>query len=349
MRFGAALIAAVGAVSCTSSHGGDAAVGERLDAGVDVGRFDVPARDCGGPATGRDVGVLFVMQSFGSSGAPRYQARDASRALLPRLRERTSGTLRFAAITGDSGPGGIRGNGCEIPGRDGVLLDGSERMEPAPSAILTLAPGDPIEPFLDWTIGVLDDAFNDECVNQVLESTLRAITPSTVPVSLPAHGSVHGDRETAGLVEPGDVLLIVFVTDAEDCSWSEVVPANPPDARVPFCEGTARCCPEVLYPSAERYVPAFRAAADALDVDLAFALISAVPEADVSLADWRSRGAPDTEICGFETPSIYRHMPWRIFETLDAFEPFVTTQPRCDPDYDAIADVVSNVACATAP
>jgi len=297
----------------------------------------------------RGVGVLFVIQSFGATFAPRIYAQYAARELFPLLRDRTTGLIRFGAITGDAGPGGIIGNGCAVPGRDGIVLDGGERGEPAPSSILTLAPGDPIEPFLAGTLGLLDDAFDDECVNQVLESTLRAITPSTVPVTLPPHGSVHGDRETAGLVEPGDVLLVVFVTDAEDCSWSEVVLADPPDRRVPFCEAPYRCCPEVLYPSAERYVPAFRAAAEALEVDLAFALISAVPEADVSLAEWRARGAPDTELCGGDTPSIYRDMPWRIFETLDAFEPFVTTQPRCDPDYDAIADVVSNVACATRP
>lgn len=334
----------VALVGCDAqSHERDSDIAD-MDAGM---RGHVLARDCGPTRTDRGIGVLFVIQSFGATFGPRIFAQQAARDLVPVLRDRTDGLIRFAAITGDAGPGGIIGNGCSVPGRDGILLDGLQGSETAPSSILTLAPADPIEPFLDGTIGLLDDAFNDECVNQVLESTLRAITPSTVPVTLPAHGSVHGDRETAGLVEPGDVLLVVFVTDAEDCSWSEVVLADPADGRIPFCERTDRCCPEVLYPSAERYVPAFRAAAAALQVDLAFALISAVPEADVSLAEWRARGEPDTELCGGDTPSIYRHMPWRIFETLDAFEPFVTTQPRCDPDYTAIADVVSNVACAT--
>ena len=45
-------------------------------------------------------------------------------------------------------------------------------------------------------------------------------------------------------------------------------------------------------------------------------------------------------LCAPGTPEIYAQMPWRILEVLDAFEPFVTTQPRCAPDYEAIADLV---------
>ncbi len=345
----AAFAAVLLASSCTAlSHDRDSgpldvpAFDVPVDVPIDVAP-DVPLADCGPAVTDRDVSVLFVVQSLGVVEQSRFASVEAARALPTLLRHHTNGTIRMAGITGDAGPGGLRGS-CVIEGRDGVFLSGRERPETSMGPIATLPPGAPVEPFVEEAVAILDDASNDECMNQVLESTARALTPTTVPLELPAHGSVHGDLENAGLVSPGGILLVVFVTDAEDCSWNERVTSSLPDGMVP-CLWPDRCCPEVLYPSAARYVPAFRNAAAALGVDVGFALISGLPEADVSLAEWRSRGEP--RLCTPITPDIYAGMPWRILETLDAFEPFVTTQPRCDPNYQAIADLVPAIACAT--
>lgn len=138
---------------------------------------------------------------------------------------------------------------------------------------------------------------------QQLESVLKALTPSTSPITFAMGTTGHADRENAGFVRSDSVLAAILLTDEEDCSVLDADLVNPSSTTYTG-DLNLRC---FQYPSAvhpiSRFVDGFRALRP--DPDLfVFAAITGVPtdlvsdpthlDYDAVLADERMQEVVDT-------------------------------------------------------
>jgi hypothetical protein len=199
------------------------------------------------PPSGR-VDLLFMMDNSGSLGEeqvsltmqlPRFVDVLGSGDLDPR-----DGTvvgadfppvtsLHVGVITSDMGTGGFRIPTCDEPnlGDDGILQrsgnTGIGCMAAYPTAFLSYDPGTPGSDAASFARDV-------ECIalvgtggcgfEQPLEAILKAVTPSTQPPA-GAFDGVFGmglpgnaDTANAGFLRDDSLLVIVALSDEEDCS-----------------------------------------------------------------------------------------------------------------------------------
>ncbi|MEM9068353.1 MAG: hypothetical protein AAGE52_07595 [Myxococcota bacterium] len=128
--------------------------------------------------------------------------------------------MHIGVVTTDLGSGGFLLSGCE-ESDDGVLItavDGS-----APGTCPTSLP-----PFLDLGSGIA--TLQDESVckvqqgsmgcgfEQPLEAMLKAVTPSTSPTRFLPDDPGNADGANAGFLREDSVLVVLVLTDEEDCS-----------------------------------------------------------------------------------------------------------------------------------
>lgn len=148
---------------------------------------------------------------------------------------------------------------------------------------------------------------------QPLEAMLKALTPSTSSVIFEEGTTGHADGANLGFRRAGAALLVVVLTDEEDCSALDADVFNPESSRYPGPDLNLRCFhyPEAVHP-VRRYVDGLLALEDHPS-RIAFASIVGVPVDLVSsegpadyeaiLSDPRMQEYPDPENRSRLTPS----------------------------------------------
>ncbi|NOY92836.1 MAG: hypothetical protein GXP55_16750 [Deltaproteobacteria bacterium] len=143
---------------------------------------------------------------------------------------------------------------------------------------------------------------------QPLAATLKAVTPSSSPLTFTMGTRGHGDLENTGFLRPGATLAVILMTDEDDCSAADPDLFDQSSARYAG-DLNLRCFeyPEALQ-STDRYVDGLLALKDDPS-RVVFATISGVPTdlegasfTDV-LADPRMQQAPDPSMPSRLTPS----------------------------------------------
>ena len=212
----------------------DAGVDGGSDAGSDAGV------DAGPPPPVRDVDMLFMVDNSGSMA----EEQASLAAQLPRLVQvLTSGDrtgdgptpddftpirdLHLGVVTSDMGVGGFTVPSCGNPdfGDDGILRTAGNPFDPTcmptyPS-FLAYVPGTSTETPEEFGAqfrclaapGTMGCGFE-----QQLEATLKALTPATSSLRFRADTTGHGDGANAGFLRPDSLLVVVLLTDEEDCS-----------------------------------------------------------------------------------------------------------------------------------
>ncbi len=119
---------------------------------------------------------------------------------------------------------------------------------------------------------------------QPLEAALKALWPAGDDSVSFLAGAGHGEDENAGFLRPDSLLVVVVVTDEDDCSVSDPAIFTPPAMLPPESDLAqiglnARCAlsTSLLYPTA-RYEDGLRALRPDND-NLIFAVIAGIPQA----------------------------------------------------------------------
>jgi len=195
-------------------------------------------------------------------------------------------TLHVGVITSDMGTGGFLVPSCMASpdvGDDGILqtrgnvtIRGCMATYPSFLEFRPAEGGDPVAFASDVecvaVLGTSGCGFQ-----QPLEATLKALTPSTSPITF-AGGTVgHADGANAGFLRHDSLLAIIMVTDGDDCSALDSDLFNPSSTRYPG-DRNLRCFqyPEALHP-VQRYVDGLLATREDPDL-LVFAAITGIPE-----------------------------------------------------------------------
>ncbi len=204
---------------------------------------------------------------------------------------------------------------------------------------------------------------------QPLESTLKAVTPSTSATTFFGGTHGHGDVENAGFLRPDSVIAVVLVTDEEDCS---VAMGNEEIFNQSFSSPypgdlNLRCFlyPETQWP-VQRYIDGFKALRPDRESLVVFGAITGVPLDLIPstgspnysgiLADPRMVEAVDTSpgttgarlVPSCDVPGRgIAFPPRRIVEVAKGFGESGTVQSICQESFASAVDaVVSNVANA---
>ncbi|MEM9192483.1 MAG: hypothetical protein AAGF12_25135 [Myxococcota bacterium] len=131
--------------------------------------------------------------------------------------------LRAAVVTTDLGAGGFRVGTCDTEfGDDGVLQTTSGGND-CPAMLPSFIQFDPDNVSSQREdFGCLSTPGLDGCgFEQPLEAALKAVTPSTSSLEFFRGTKGQADQANAGFFRPDSLLIVVIVTDEEDCSASE--------------------------------------------------------------------------------------------------------------------------------
>ncbi len=157
-------------------------------------------------------------------------------------------SLHIGVVTSDMGSGGFMVPTCHEPdfGDDGILRTAGNTSIPG-----CVASHPAFQEYRD-DAGADPDAFADDvaCVARVgtggcgfeqpLESTLKALVPSSAPIEFAMATRGHADRENAGFVRPNSILAALVVADEDDCSAGDPALYDPSTGE----ELNARCLRE---------------------------------------------------------------------------------------------------------
>ena len=236
-------------------------------------------------APSREVDLLFMIDGTVNVG----RVSELSAELPEMFRELSSGeargeshppvdSIRVGVITQDMGTGPA--GPCSVSGDDGYLQTRGNTADPSCMATYPA--------WLEFA-GDSDALGNDGgCIlsaigtsgcgfEQPLESILKAITPSTSPLRFARETVGHGDGVNAGFLREDSLLVVVALTDEDDCSAADLGIFDPDDPR--FIDNlNLRCSehPEALHP-VERYVQGLLASRDGRPGRLLYALFGGVP------------------------------------------------------------------------
>lgn len=194
-------------------------------------------------------------------------------------------SLHVAVVSSDLGAGGAGSlsEGCTYPlGRDGRMLrapiGGDPACEGAPGSLpyVTAEGGDDSD-ILAERVGCLVRTGTAGCgFEQPLEAALKALTPAASELRFQQErGGViesdtagHGDGANAGFLRDQSQLVIVVITDEDDCSTADMDlfspsgsnPQYPSSVLGPLADPALQCAshPAALHP-VERYIDGFRA------------------------------------------------------------------------------------------
>ena len=332
------------------------------DAGWDSGLLPDPM----GCPPGEPVDVLFVVDN--SRSMVEEQASLA--AGMPALMEALvvppdldgDGTadwnpvtnLHVGVINTDLGVFGFDVGSCERPiGGDGILRNVGD---PSSFECLRRYPR-----FLTYRGGSSEDVVRDlGCIisvgsdgcghEQPLEAALKALTPSSSDIRF-QRGTGHGDGVNEGFLRPDSFLVLVIVTDEDDCSAADPALFDP-ESTVYTEHPNLRCYLHgvedgALHPIS-RFAEGLRALRLRAGERIGVALIAGVPpdlatEGDLSgfdaiLADPRlDIRIDDTEPMlpqpSCEAEGLGRaHPPRRLVELTRQFAPDATAQSICQAD-----------------
>jgi hypothetical protein len=193
--------------------------------------------------------------------------------------------LHFGVVTTDMGTGGVTVPTCPEPmfGDDGALrtlgrADLASCVDSYPT-FLTLHPSDaeadPHAVARDLTC--VGQAGTGGCgFEQPLEAMLKAVTPSTSPLRFVAGTSGHADGANAGFLRDDSILVVLVLSDENDCSVSDPELLDPGSTR--YSEDLNLRCfsyPDALHPVA-RYVDGLLATRSD-PRDLIFAVVAGIP------------------------------------------------------------------------
>jgi hypothetical protein len=253
---------------------------------------------------GRANGILDVALMVDSS-ASMAEEQAALAAQLPRFaRALASGdvdedgvqdfpaleSIRLGVVSSDMGSGGFwvptcaNGTFGSDLGDDGILrtsagddLAGCAAHYPAFAEIG--ADSDPAahDAFVAH-VGCVATVGTGGCgFEQQLEAVLKAITPSTAPMTFHAGTTGHADGANAGFLRDDSILALVLLTDEDDCSLSDPTLVDPASPEYGGTDLNLRChqYPEAAH-SAERFVEGFLALRES-PADLIYAAIAGAP------------------------------------------------------------------------
>jgi hypothetical protein len=239
-----------------------------------------------------EVDILLVIDSSGSiegeSEALKAQLPRMLNAIVTGSDQDTSfppaSSVHVAVATSDMGLVGIQGiEKCEGAGDDGIFLQpgvagvtcdvdypGFLAYDGAAAAIATVD-----------TVSCVPLTGTDGCgFEQPLEAGLKALWPASNDAITFHGGPGHGEGANAGFLRPNSLLVVVVVTDEDDCSAADLslfVPNPLPDDPIAMQALNLRCFhnPERLY-APERYIENFKALRPHND-NVIFATISGIP------------------------------------------------------------------------
>lgn len=282
--------------------------GSSDDAPIDLGRID-----SGMHAVADELDVLFVINDSADMAGEQNQFA----IQLPRFARilaegdlDTDGEMDFrpvpkihiGVVTGDMGTMGFLGiDTCDEPmrGDDGIL-----RTEGNTGSLGCMAMYDPYLTFdseahpTDVGLGAGLVAQDSACVARAgeggctfqspLEAALKAITPSADTGTVffgPSFG--HGDTTNAGFISPNAIVLVVVLSNTDDCSVDPVSAEVYNRLSAEFTgELSLRCH---TYPSAlqtlDRYVDGFHALRTEYPDRVIFGAIAGIPEDLVTSVD----------------------------------------------------------------
>jgi len=221
-------LAALLLTGCYQRHGLDAA----RDAGTDAGCVEL-LREDGGTITAERVDLLLMVDGSNSMS----EEQESLRVALPGMvRALSSGdvdfdgepefppvaSLRLGVVTADMGTGGFVVPTCERSrfGDDGILTTGDPSCGVPHPRFITYGEGTWRGPddFADAAGCAMSVGTGGCGFEQQLESVLKAVTPSTSPLRFFDGSRGNADRRNEGFVRPDSVLVVILVTDENDCS-----------------------------------------------------------------------------------------------------------------------------------
>jgi len=290
---------------CYQRHGLDPA----RDAGTDAGCVEITPDD-GGTITAERVDLLLMVDGSNSMS----EEQESLRVALPTMVRALSsgdvdfdgdpefppvGSLRLGVVTADMGTGGFAVPTCDDSrfGDDGVLTTGGARCGVEHPRFLTF------DDAADWG-GPDDFAEAAGCAmsvgtggcgfEQQLESVLKAVTPARASVRFFGDTPGHGDTTNEGFVRPDSVLVVVLVTDENDCSSADPELYRLDDGPYVRTDVNARCFvhPEALHPTA-RYVDGLLALRRDDPGRLVFATIAGIPPSLETMPEETILSAPE--------------------------------------------------------
>ncbi len=226
------------------------------------------------PGPANELDVLFVVDNSNSMAEEQVSFAEQLPGFIGGLGDRYP-AVHVGVVTTDMGTGGFLVPTCSEPnfGDDGVLraagntaLSGCEATYP-PFLVYDPATDDP-DAFAS-SLACVASAGTGGCgFEQPLEAMLKAVTPSTVGATGRFDGTFsmgttgHADLENAGFLGPNADLLLVLLSDEEDCSALDPELFNPSSA-IYTGDLNLRC---YSYPGAiqpvERYVDGLLAGRD---------------------------------------------------------------------------------------
>ncbi len=230
-----------GVVDAGDPDAGDPDAGDPDAGAADAGAPDGAAPDAGPVVMADTVDLLFMVDTSGSMA----EEQASLGAELPRLvtilstGDRTGDgptsddfrpvtSLHVGVVTSNMGVAGYAIPTCGAApmfGDDGLLRTVGNTAVAGCSAVYPT--------FLEYVPGVspqTPEAFGADfrCVatagtygcgfEQQLESTLKALTPSSSALTFLAGTHGHGDAENAGFLRPDSLLAVLLITDEDDCS-----------------------------------------------------------------------------------------------------------------------------------
>ena len=198
-------------------------------------------------------------------------------------------SLNVGIISSDMGTGGVVVRGaCERDpnfGDDGVLRNqGNVAISGCAATydpnFLNFRPADGGDPnAFAADVECLAVLGTNGCgFEQQLEAVLKAVTPSTSPITFGMGTVGHADGQNRGFLRDDSLLVVLMITDEDDCSALDPDVYNRMSTRYPAPELNLRCFqyPEAVQP-VERYTQGLLATRADPDL-LIFAAITGIPE-----------------------------------------------------------------------
>ena len=335
---GVAMLGALSACTTLDSH---------VIGAVDGGEGGVSnGSDGGGGATTIDRTKLDILVMIDNSGSMEQEQAALAEGMPRMLRALITGDrlgndvsgdaetltdnftpitdIHIGIVTSDMGTAGATIQTCVSQpfGENGVLRDragagagaGCSANYPSTLAFRAGTNGRDIE----TNKTVVEFAADFACVAQVgtngcgfeqqLESSLKALTPASSPLRFLNNSSGNGEGgPNTGLVRSDSTVLVILISDEEDCSFQDSSLVDGSDPVVTNTNINLRCVtyPELLYP-VSRYVDGLKALRPGNEESVFFSAIVGVPtdlipaagetpNYDVILADDRMQQVQDSD------------------------------------------------------
>jgi len=333
------------------------------------------------PPVIRDVDILLMVDNSGSMAEEQAALGSQFERIFLALSTgdlnadgtpdfKPANSIRLGVVSSDMGAGQSGVTTCSEGryGNDGILQNtgygsGCEAMYPDSFLTFTSEGETSASQFANnarcvSTLGIGGCGFE-----QPLESVLKALTPSSASTRFSDDTLGHGDGENAGFLRDDSLLVVITVTDEDDCSTPESTELFSSGSVVYAGDLNLRCWahPDALYP-VSRYVDGLLA----LRPDprqLIFTTISGVPvdlvsdpgssnydaiQADLRMQERPALSNPTRLTPSCTTPAGFAFPPRRLVEVARGLDEAGATgivQSICQSDFTpAITPVIERIA-----